>query len=562
METAIHNIIQTIRGHKDWLRNTPDERRDFFFGAMKFQMAAITFMGKLRIRKREEYDPWITSQQRNTQVKELEEELLINDENHYYVQHDHNMTSASEQQGNYVSDGSNSVRSPSEQDLESLNWETIGIPANFKQMAGANYNSERIGDPTGNQRHNDIPKYQRDPTNFRKSEKYAKNVTGGGGNYEPSQLTQSIKDPEWISVSTKLNPTKDKSYFTLDVIEDWNVIFLYTFNSLMFVDEDAPRLASSLTKFKSFNGEKPELYEDFKDGYISAILNNRNLNYAMIHQALMDSLEGIAKQAAMFKRPKGLVNLANCFEKLDKEFGGPTTRKTGLINAIKNLAECNMHKVHTLQEAKYTVEELLNEMESSGTVDKNYSYQLILPLIKHDEKTQSDYRQYRRLRGLATETIDNWMTWIGDLIEDSRRTRYDKSLATETQVTKQVTKTQQRAGFKQKQFPPFRQSKVFLSFDGERTVDNTIEEESEEVQENCTDSGIHTTEHMDQYETDNDATYDQYHGQETCNQTAPVMLTNESNASGAACMLCQGKHQVTQCPEKSQVSPNVMKSLM
>jgi hypothetical protein len=115
----------------------------------------------------------------------------------------------------------------------------------------------------------------------------------------------------------------------------------------------------------------------------------------MKHQALMDSLEGIAKQAATFKRPKGLVNLANCFEKLDKEFGGPTTRKTGLINAIKNLAECNMHKVHTLQEAKYTVEELLNEMESLGTVDKNYSYQLILPLIKHDEKTQNDYRQYR-----------------------------------------------------------------------------------------------------------------------------------------------------------------------
>jgi hypothetical protein len=95
---------------------------------------------------------------------------------------------------------------------------------------------------------------------------------------------------------------------------------------------------------------------------------------------------------------------------------------------------------------------------------------------------------------------------------------------------------------------------VFLTFDGERTVDNTIDEESEEAQENCTDSGNQTAEHMDQYETTTDGTYDQ--------ETTPVMLTNASNASGSACILCQGKHPLTECPEKSTVSPNVMKSLM
>jgi hypothetical protein len=236
-------------------------------------------MEKLRHRKREEYDTWIT--ERNTQVKQLDKELLLNDEGHYHIQQDHNLTSASEQHGNYVDEGSNSVVSQSEHDLESLNWETIGIPENFRRMLSVTQITNRYGDQDGNQKYNEVP--QRDPTNFRKSDKYAKNVTAGGGSYEPSQMTQSIKEPEWISVSTKLNSSKDKPYFTLDVIEDWNVLFLYTFNSLMFVDEDAPRLASSLTKFKSFNGEKPELYEDFKDGYISAILNNRNLNYAMKH---------------------------------------------------------------------------------------------------------------------------------------------------------------------------------------------------------------------------------------------------------------------------------------
>jgi hypothetical protein len=151
------------------------------------------------------------------------------------------------------------------------------------------------------------------------------------------------------------------------------------------------------------------------------------------------------------------------------------------------------------------------------------------------------------------------MTWIGDLIEDSRRTKYDKSLATETQVTKQVAKTPQRGGFRQKRFPPYKNSKVFLTFDGERTGENTIEEESEEAQENCTDSGNQSmVQSMDQYEESTDETYDQYHDQEK----TPVLMTNASIASGSACVLCQGKHPLTECPEKITVSPNVMKSLM
>jgi hypothetical protein len=47
----------------------------------------------------------------------------------------------------------------------------------------------------------------------------------------------------------------------------------------------------------------------------------------MKHQALMDSLEGIAKQAATFKRPKGLVNLANCFENWTKSLVDPQQEK-------------------------------------------------------------------------------------------------------------------------------------------------------------------------------------------------------------------------------------------
>jgi hypothetical protein len=543
LETAIQNTLQTARGNKDWKTETPTSRRDYFKAAMDFQMASHTFMGALRERKRKEYDPWKRSQDKNTHVKEAYEEWQKTDESQRDQNEHLNMTSASEGPGgNYVNEGSNSEKSPSEPDLDSLGskfWE------NITKIPAPKFSTNETKDKS---------EYIRDPGEFRKTQRYARNVTVGGQD-DPSQMTQSIKEPEWISVETKMNPSKNKPYFTKDIIEDWNVVYLNKFNSLMFVDEEAPRLASSLTKFKAFDGEKPGKYDDFKDSYISAILLNRNLNYAMKHQALMESLEGIAKKAATFKRPKGLVNLANCFEKLDKEFGGPTTRKTGLINAIKNLPECNMYKVHTLQEAKYTVEELLNEMDASGTVDKDYSYQLILPLIKHDDKTQSDFRQYRRLRGLTEETIDNWMTWIGDLIEDNRRTRYDQSLAAEIQVPKNA-KVSLRTNFKPKRFPPFRKSSVFLTIDGERTTE-PIEEESEG------EPGQDESHDSEQTSCcEHDVAHDPYQDQSNKNPDTSVLMTSANNESLTACVLCLGGHHVTECPDKGQVSPNVMKSLL
>jgi hypothetical protein len=38
LETALQNIIQTIRGHKGWLKKYPNEREDFLFETMKFQI--------------------------------------------------------------------------------------------------------------------------------------------------------------------------------------------------------------------------------------------------------------------------------------------------------------------------------------------------------------------------------------------------------------------------------------------------------------------------------------------------------------------------------------------
>lgn len=544
LETAIQNTLQTARGNKDWKNETPTSRRDYFKAAMNFQMSSHTFMGGLRERKRKEYDPWKRSQEKETHVKQAYEEWTKSDESN--IRNEHlNVTSASEcPGGDYENEGSDSERGPSEPDLDSI---------------GSKFwnNMTRIPQPpkSGTQdSNNKSEQTERDPNAFRNNKSYARNVTKEGHG-DPSQLSQSIKEPEWISVSTKLNPSKNKPFFTKDIIEDWNVVYLNKFNSLMFVDEAAPRLASSLIKFKPFDGEKPGKYEDFKDSYISAVLLNRNMNYAMKHQALMESLEGIAKKAATFKRPKGLVNLANCFEKLDKEFGGPTTRKTGLINAIKNLPECNMYKVQTLQEAKYTVEELLNEMDASGTADNDYSYQLILPLIKHDDRTQSDFRQYRRLRGLTEESIENWMTWIGDLIEDSRKSRYDQSLAAEIPATKNA-KVPFKANFKPKRFVPYKKAGVFFTIDGDRI--GPIEEESEG------ETG-HDESHMSEQtmtSSEQEGENDSYQDHSTKESDASVHMTSANNESLTACVLCLGGHHVTECPEKSQVSTNVMKSIL
>jgi hypothetical protein len=545
LETAIQNTLQTARGNKDWKNETPTSRRDYFKAAMNFQMSSHTFMGRLRERKRKEYDLWKRSQDKNTHVKQAYEEWRKTDESQDQNEH-LNMTSASDcQGGNYENEGSNSERCPSEPDLDSIGlkfWDNITrIPAPPKSRTQDSKNKSERTD--------------RDPNAFRNNKSYARNVTKEGQG-DPSQMTQSIKEPEWISVSTKLNPSKNKPFFTKDIIEDWNVVYLNKFNSLMFVDEEAPRLASSLIKFKPFDGEKPGKYEDFKDSYISAILLNRNINYAMKHQALMESLEGIAKKAATFKRPKGLVNLANCFEKLDKEFGGPTTRKSWLINAIKNLPECNMYKVQTLQEAKYTVEELLNEMDASGTTDNDFSYQLILPLIKHDDRTQSDFRQYRRLRGLTEESIDNWMTWIGDLIEDSRKSRYDQSLAAEIPAPKNA-KVPFKANFKPKRFVPYKKASAFLTIDGER-ITEPIEEESEGETGQDESHLSEQTMSCNEQEGANES----YQDHSTKDSDASVLMTSASNESLTACVLCLGGHHVTQCPENNQVSPNVMKSIL
>ena len=184
-------------------------------------------------------------------------------------------------------------------------------------------------------------------------------------------------------------------------------------------------------EIKPFNGKNIEEYEYWAELIHARIILNRNLGPEVKQLAVLNCLEDSAKEVVQCLKPRGLYNLVQTLEILDKEYGNPTVLKGAMFRRLRNLPPLDLTDISTLCQAKVLVQNLLANYRRFGSKSSNSKMEedSILSLLSYNQNAQMSLDSHLAFQDIWDPKVSDWMKWCDTKIFQSRRHAYDSELA-------------------------------------------------------------------------------------------------------------------------------------